>query len=73
MDVRPHLVLEVGVFHGHTSIQVAKLMDQLTPLVPEMKSSFVISMDSWLLDPRFVWRDKQLAERFLFRKAAGTR
>ena len=40
-------------------------MDQLTPLVPEMKSSFVISMDSWLLDLRFVWRaDKQLAERF---------
>ena len=65
VDVRPHLVLEVGVFHGHTSIQVAKLMDQLTPLFPEMKSSFVISMDSWLLDLRFVWRaDKRLAEHF---------
>ena len=40
-------------------------MDQLTPFFPEMKSSFVISMDSWLLDLRFVWRaDKQLAEHY---------
>ena len=60
VGVRPRLVLEVGVFHGHTSIQAAKL---LVPLFPETKSSFVISMDSWLLDLRFVWRaDKQLAE-----------
>lgn len=27
VGVRPHLVLEVGVFHGHTSIQAAKLLD----------------------------------------------
>ena len=65
VSLRPQLVLEVGVFHGRTSIQVAKLMDQLSPLFPQLKRSFVISMDSWLHDLRFVWRaDKQLKERF---------
>lgn len=48
---QPRLFLEVGVFRGSTSISVAKLFDES----PALKNSFVISMDTWLLDLRFVW------------------
>ena len=48
--VRPKLFLEVGVFRGATSIRAAKLLARLG-----LRSSYVISMDSWLFDLRFVW------------------
>lgn len=48
---KPRLVLEVGVFRGSTSIAMAKLLDTM----PALKDTFIISMDSWLLDLRFVW------------------
>jgi len=47
----PKLILEVGVFRGSTSIALAKLLDTM----PRLKNTFIISMDSWLLDLRFVW------------------
>jgi len=48
--LRPRVVLEVGVFRGSTSTAMAKLLDVL-----ELHDSFVVSMDTWLLDLRFVW------------------
>lgn len=47
---KPKIFLEVGVFHGATSMKIARLFDQMG-----LKNSFVISMDTWLLDLRFVW------------------
>jgi hypothetical protein len=52
--VRPRLILEVGVFHGNTSIAMANEVNRLG-----LHDSFIISMDSWLLDLRFVWNKKQ--------------
>lgn len=52
----PRLVLEVGVFRGSTSIRMAKLMDKTRGL----EESFIISMDTWLLDLRFAWKDAWL-------------
>ena len=51
METLPTIFLEVGVFRGTTSIRVAELFDE-TPL---LKNSFVLSMDTWLFDLRFVW------------------
>jgi hypothetical protein len=50
-QTNPKLILEVGVFRGSTSIAMAKLLDTM----PALKDTFIISMDSWLLDLRFVW------------------
>ena len=47
--MHPHS-LEVGVFRGATSIRAAKLLAKLG-----LRSSYVISLDSWLFDLRFVW------------------
>ena len=49
--VQPRCFLEVGVFRGSTSTHVAKFMDS----DPALADSFVISLDTWLHDARFVW------------------
>ena len=49
--VQPRCFLEVGVFRGSTSTHVAKFMDS----DPSLADSFVISLDTWLHDARFVW------------------
>ncbi|EGD73269.1 hypothetical protein PTSG_04983 [Salpingoeca rosetta] len=49
--IKPRLLVEVGVFRGSTSIKMAQLLDRK----PELKESFIISIDTWLLDLRFVW------------------
>lgn len=48
---KPRVSLEVGTYRGATSTQIAKLLDAL----PGCEDSFVISMDTWLLDLRFQW------------------
>lgn len=48
---KPHVLLEVGVFRGATSTRMAKILDE----TPGCEGSFVISMDTWLLDLRFQW------------------
>ena len=53
----PTLFLEVGVFRGATSMRVARMFEKQK----RFKNSFVISMDTWLLDLRFVWGAKQRA------------
>lgn len=50
-DLKPRLLVEVGVFRGSTSIKMAQMLDSM----PELKNSFIISIDTWLLDLRFVW------------------
>ena len=52
---KPKLFVEVGVFRGATSVAVAKMFDELTESTPQMASSFIISIDSWLMDLEFVW------------------
>ena len=49
--IQPRFFLEVGVFRGSTSTYVARLMDR----DPRLNESFVVSMDTWLLDLRFTW------------------
>lgn len=49
--IKPRLLVEVGVFRGSTSIKMAQLLDTM----PELAESFIISIDTWLLDLRFVW------------------
>jgi predicted O-methyltransferase YrrM len=49
--VKPRVLLEVGVFRGLTSTRMAKILDS----TPGCSESFVISMDTWLLDVRFQW------------------
>lgn len=51
--VRPTVVVELGVYKGWTSIYFAKTLARLG-----LQSSFVISIDTWLLDLRFTWRQK---------------
>lgn len=55
-SVRPKVILEVGVFRGSTTIAVAKLLDSMTQRgAADLADSYIISMDSWLLDLRFAW------------------
>lgn len=51
IEKKPKILLEVGVFMGLTSCTMAQFMSSLEG----MEDSFVISMDTWLLDLRFVW------------------
>jgi len=51
LRLKPRVLLEVGVFHGATSIAMARMIDKN----PALQDSFVISMDTWLLDARFVF------------------
>ena len=53
LEKKPKIVLEVGVFMGLTSCTMAQFMSSLEG----MEDSFVISMDTWLLDLRFVWNE----------------
>lgn len=55
LQLRPRIFLEVGVLHGSTSIRIAKFFEQ----TPGFEDSFVISMDTWLLDLRFAWRGEK--------------
>lgn len=48
---KPRIIMEVGVFRGATSIHMAKLLDE----TPGCEDSFILSMDTWLLDLRFQW------------------
>mmetsp|Transcript_14797 Transcript_14797/g.22415 ORF Transcript_14797/g.22415 Transcript_14797/m.22415 type:complete len:394 (-) Transcript_14797:156-1337(-) len=50
-EVKPKIFLEVGVFHGMTSTTVAKYFQSHDGF----EDSYVLSMDSWLLDLRFTW------------------
>ena len=50
---QPRVFLEVGVFRGKTSTAAARIFD----LDSRFARSFVLSMDTWLLDLRFVWDD----------------
>lgn len=51
-SVRPRCVVELGVYRGATTLALADALDRhgLPP------TSFVLSVDTWLLDLRFVWR-----------------
>ena len=53
-EKRPRVLLEVGVFRGATSIAMARALDA----VPGLEDSFVLSMDTWLLDLRFQWNGR---------------
>ena len=48
---KPKIFLEVGVFNGATSTKVAKFFNE----EKGFQNSYVLSMDSWLLDLSFVW------------------
>ena len=53
-DKRPSFILEVRVFLGKTSIQLAKALD----LIDAPKGSFVMSLDTWLGDT-YMWSSKR--------------
>ena len=50
--LRPRCIVELGVYRGRTTLALADALDrhELPP------TSFVLSVDTWLLDLRFVWR-----------------
>lgn len=50
-EIKPKIFLEVGVYQGMTSTWVAKYFKAHD----EFKDSYVLSMDTWLLDLRFTW------------------
>ena len=50
-EIKPKIFLEVGVFQGMTSTWVAHYFQSQS----SFKDSYVISMDTWLLDIRFTW------------------
>ncbi|KAJ1641523.1 hypothetical protein T492DRAFT_920200, partial [Pavlovales sp. CCMP2436] len=58
--IRPTLVVEVGVFKGWTTIAFADEMARLG-----LESSFVVSIDTWLLDLRFTWSKQQKQQQQL--------
>mmetsp|Transcript_1503 Transcript_1503/g.1602 ORF Transcript_1503/g.1602 Transcript_1503/m.1602 type:complete len:362 (-) Transcript_1503:190-1275(-) len=49
--VKPKIFMEVGVFHGITSTAVANYFQTHDGF----EDSYVLSMDTWLLDLRFAW------------------
>ena len=55
---KPKVVVEFGVYVGTTSIWLAHLFDKLSETIPELSSSFIIAVDSWLLDLKFAWKHK---------------
>ncbi|KAL3921449.1 MAG: hypothetical protein SGILL_002743 [Bacillariaceae sp.] len=61
---KPRVIAEFGVFRGSSSIRMAKILDQLTPEVPELKDSFIVSVDTWILDLQFVWSQKALSSNY---------
>ena len=50
-EIKPKIFLEVGVFQGMTSTWVANYFKSHD----EFEDSYVMSMDTWLLDLRFTW------------------
>ncbi len=50
-EIKPKIFLEVGVYQGMTSTFVARYFKSND----EYKDSYVISMDTWLLDLQFTW------------------
>ena len=49
LDIKPKIFLEVGVFNGSTSTKVARFFKE----TPGFENSYVISMDTWILDIAF--------------------
>ena len=62
--LRPRCVIELGVYKGGTSVMLARALDR-HGLGPE---SFVLSVDTWLLDLRFVWGPPVPGEKRSFLK-----
>jgi len=52
-EIKPKVFLEVGVYHGMTSIKVAKHFRSNKN--NGFENSYILSMDTWLLDIRFTW------------------
>ena len=57
--LQPRCVIELGVYKGGTSTMLARALDR-HGLGPD---SFVLSVDTWLLDLRFVWGQVAPGER----------
>ncbi len=55
-EIKPKIFLEVGVFQGSTSIWVANYFKNHGT---DFNESYVISMDTWLLDLRFAWNGEK--------------
>eukprot|EP00545_Synedropsis_sp_CCMP1620_P011576 CAMPEP_0119007062 /NCGR_PEP_ID=MMETSP1176-20130426/2742_1 /TAXON_ID=265551 /ORGANISM="Synedropsis recta cf, Strain CCMP1620" /LENGTH=359 /DNA_ID=CAMNT_0006959125 /DNA_START=351 /DNA_END=1430 /DNA_ORIENTATION=- len=52
----PRVIVEVGVFRGANSIHLAQRLQQHAHL----KDTFIICIDTWLLDLRYVWPPAQM-------------
>lgn len=48
--IRPRMVVELGVYRGGSSIDMGKALGELG-----LKDSFIVSIDTWLLDLRYTW------------------
>lgn len=62
LSAKPTIFLELGVFQGTTSIAIARMFHKLSQIDSHFKKSFVISIDSWLLDIKFKWNKQQKME-----------
>jgi len=54
IDIQPKVIVELGVFRGVTSCLYGALL-----LHHNITDSFVISIDTWLLDLRYSWKQEQ--------------
>jgi hypothetical protein len=54
-EKKPRVIAEFGVFRGGSSIRMAGMLDELSPKVPALKDSLIVSVDTWLLDLKYVW------------------
>jgi len=58
INQKTKIFVEIGVFRGATSIGIAKMLDELiSNQYSYLHDSFIISIDTWLLDLRFVWEE----------------
>jgi len=55
LETKPKIFMEVGVFEGATSSKVAQLFKN----TPGFEESYVISVDSWILDLTYEWNGQK--------------
>eukprot|EP01147_Barroeca_monosierra_P005819 gene5819-236_t len=68
-EIQPRMLVEVGVFRGATSINMAQLLESS----PKLKDSFIVSIDTWLLDLRFVWSSPEKRQSTILSKGLAGR
>ena len=65
-DIQPKVIVELGVYRGVTSCFFAALL-----LHQNITDSFVMSVDTWLLDLRYAWKHEQKEHEYFKMPSIG--